>query len=192
MGIRILVACASAFGSTGRVAEAIAATLRDAETVVEVRYVLDVADLGAYDAVVVGSAIYNGAWLPEAIYFVRTFAPVLSTMPVAYFAVSMTMKEDTPENRCRVLAYLASVRQAAPAVRPLDIGLFGGRLRYRNLPLLDRLIFWLMARLPGGDYRNWAAVRRWAARIKPLLVGAAQRRMRDNSFGGTPHPDTHR
>lgn len=173
MSTRILIAYASEFGSTRKVVEALAEALHDGETDVEVRLVWDINDVSSYDAVVVGSAIYNGQWLPEAVYFVQSYAAQLSTMPVAYFVVSMTMRVDTPENRRGVLSYLEPVRKAAPSVRPVDIGLFAGQLRYRNLPPLARLVFWITARLPTGDYRDWDAIRRWAAQVRPMLTRAA-------------------
>lgn len=170
MPSRILVAYASEFGTSTEVAELIGEVLRDAETAVDVRFVLDVNDLSPYHAAIVGSAIYNGAWLPEAVYFVQTFESKLCRMPVAYFAVSMTMKDDTPANRRTVLAYLEAVRAAAPLVQPVDIGLFAGRMRYRNLPPLARLLFWARAHLPSGDFRNREAIRAWATLVRPALM----------------------
>jgi menaquinone-dependent protoporphyrinogen oxidase len=170
MSVRVLVAYASEFGSTREIAEVIGQTLRDTSTEVDVRQIIDVRDLAPYQAVVVGSAIYNGAWLPEAVHFVRSFEATLSCLPVAYFAVSMTMRNDTPANRRMVLEYLDPVRALTPAVQPVDIGLFGGRLQYVNLPLLTRFYFWLQSRLPSGDYRTWATIQDWARAIRPALV----------------------
>ncbi len=99
MHTRILVAYATMFGSTAEIAEAIGAALRDDHTEVDVRGVLDVDDLRPYDAVVVGSAIYNGEWLPEAVRFVRLHQTVLRNMPVAYFAVCMLVHRPTPKLR---------------------------------------------------------------------------------------------
>ena len=176
MDKRILVAYASEFGSTREVAETIAEALRDAATAVDVQLVVDVPDVSSYDAVIVGSAIYNGRWLPEAIHFVQSHQPRLSTIPVAYFALSMLIRDDTPQNRRTVMSYLEPVRQAAPAVRPVSVGLFAGRMRYRNLPLLTRLVFWVKARLPSGDYRNWQAIRSWAEQVRPALLQAERGR----------------
>ena len=172
MSKRLLVAYSGEFGTTHEIAEVIGQTLRDASTEVDLRQIIDVHDLAPYQAVVVGSAIYNGAWLPEAVEFVRYFEARLSRMPVAYFAVSMTMRTDTPANRRTVLAYLAPVRAAAPAVQPVGIGLFAGRLQYRNLPLLTRLFFWLQSRLPSGDFRNWSTIQNWVREIRPALVSS--------------------
>ncbi len=170
MSKRLLVAYSGEFGTTREIAEVIGHTLRDTSTEVDVCQTINVHDLAPYKAVIVGSAIYNGAWLPEAVEFVRYFEAKLSSLPVAYFAVSMTMRADTPANRRAVLAYLEPVRAAAPAVQPIDIGLFAGRLQYLNLPLLTRLYFWLQSRLPSGDFRNWTTIQKWVREIRPALV----------------------
>ena len=167
---RILVAYASEFGATSTIAAVIGEVLRAGGSTVDVRTIVDVGNLSGYNAVVLGSAIYNGEWLPEAVHFVHFHEPALRRIPVAFFAVSMTMREDTPEHRRIVLEYLEPVRTAAPHLEPVSIGLFAGRMDYHKLPLLERLRFWLRARLPAGDYRDWAAIRAWAAEVRPMLV----------------------
>ena len=171
MPARILVAYASEFGATRGVSEGIGVMLRGPDVQVDVRLLVDVQDLSPYTAAVVGSAIYNGAWLPEAEHFVRFFEAMLCRMPVAYFATCMTLWDDTPEHRRTVLSYLDPVRAGAPDVEPIDIGLFAGRLRYRNLPFTIRILFWLRAHLPSGDFRNWRAIRAWALQVRPALLG---------------------
>jgi len=170
MNKSILVAYSGEFGTTREIAEVIGQTLRDASIEVDVREIIDVRDLAPYQAVMVGSAIYNGAWLPEAVEFVRFFEAILSRMPVAYFAISMTMRNDSPASRRTVLAYLDPLRTVAPAVQPVGIGLFAGRLQYVNLPLLARIFFWLQSRLPSGDFRNWNTIQEWVREIRPALV----------------------
>ena len=174
---RVLVAYASEFGTTAEVAELIGATLRDGGTTVDVSVVFDAHNVHSYDAAIIGSPIYNGAWLPEAVDFVRDHAAALAGMPVAYFAVSMSMRQDTPANRQTVLAYLRPVLAAAPDVRPIDIGLFAGHMRYRNLPFLERLIFLLRARLPSGDFRDREAIRAWVLRLRAAFA--------ESTHGGT-------
>lgn len=170
---RILVTYASTFGSTAEVAEAIGQELRAAGTAVDILPVQDVNDLGQYAAVVIGSGIYNGTWLPEAIYFLRLYESMLQQLPVAYFNVCMILYRDTPKRRHIATSYLESVRAVVPTVQPVAVGIFAGKLRYRNLQLLERFIFFLKSRLPWGDYRNWKEIRSWAAHIHPALVGNA-------------------
>jgi menaquinone-dependent protoporphyrinogen oxidase len=167
---RILVTYASEFGSTIGVANTIAERLREHGAIVDVQPVVAVRDLRSYRAVVVGSAIYNGAWLPEAVQFVRFFAAELYDKPVAYFLVSMTMREDTPENRHHARAFLDPVIEGAPDVVPIDIGLFAGSIDVRKLPWWIRVQMRLTTRLRHGDLRNWAAIRAWADQIAPSLL----------------------
>lgn len=174
MSARLLVTYASEFGTTQRIAEVIADTLSGPGVSVDVRLLADVRDLSPYTGVVVGSAIYNGAWLPEAVHFVQFYESMLSRLPVAYFASCMTLINDTPERRTVVRSYLDQVRELASSVQPVDIGLFAGQLHYRNLPLSTRILFWLRSGLPNGDYRNWGAIRAWALKVRPALISREQ------------------
>lgn len=173
MEARVLVAYASMFGSTAEIAHAIGAVLRDEYTMVDVLPVLDVRDLEHYDAVIVGSAIYNGQWLPDAVYWLRSNEAMLSHMPVAYFAVCMLVQRPTVRHRQVAHTYVDAVQRAAPAIHPLDIAVFAGKLRYRNLPLLERIVFAFKARLPWGDFRDWRAIETWARGVRPALLPAA-------------------
>lgn len=175
MSTRILVAHASEFGSTVEVAETIGQVLRDSGATVDVRSVVDVDTLSAYDAAIVGSAIYNGAWLPEAVHFVQVHAARLSRMPVAYFVVCATMREDTPEHRQGARSFLDPVLDQIPQVRPIDIGLFSGKIETPKLPWPVRLRMRLTTDLRRGDYRRWDEVRAWTARIAPQMEAAPGR-----------------
>ncbi len=163
---RILIAYASRAGSTGEVAEAIGQVLCAGGVSVDVRLAKEVSDLGGYSAVVVGSAIRMGRWLPEAVRFVEQHQDALKTMPVAYFQVSGFLKEDTPERRQEAATYLAPVRAL---VTPVSEGLFAGKMDYSKLSFFDRTI----ARMVGsveGDWRDWDAIRAWAEGLRPILL----------------------
>jgi menaquinone-dependent protoporphyrinogen oxidase len=90
MSNKILVAYASRNGSTAGVAEAIGKTLSESGAQVDVRPMQDVSDLTPYQAVVAGSAIRGGEWLPEAIQFVQTYRTTLAQKPFAAFLVCIT------------------------------------------------------------------------------------------------------
>jgi menaquinone-dependent protoporphyrinogen oxidase len=91
MSNKILVTYASENGSTAGVAQAIGKTLVEGGASVEVRAMRDVKDLASYQAVVAGSAIHGGQWLPEAMQFVRTHRAALNQKPFAAFLVCMTL-----------------------------------------------------------------------------------------------------
>lgn len=175
MNRSILVAYASSFSTTAEVADVIGIALRDATTHVTMQSVLDADDPEQYDAVVLGSPIYNGQWLPEAAYWLQAQQEALRRMPVAFFLTCMVLYQDTPTSRRTAAAYAQTVRQLAPTVQPIDTGMFAGCLRYRNLAPLERTRFWLVSRLPSGDFRDPRAMRTWAARIGPLLLAPVNR-----------------
>jgi menaquinone-dependent protoporphyrinogen oxidase len=165
---RLLIAYGSRCGSTGGVAEAIGQVLSTAGAAVDVRLVKDVTDLSPYQGVIVGSAIRMGKWLPEAVEFVKTHQATLSRLPVAYFAVCLTMKDDTVENRRKAMGFLDPVCKQFPQVKPLDIGLFAGAVDYSKLSFAYSLILKVKG-APEGDFRNWEAIRTWAAGVRPAL-----------------------
>jgi menaquinone-dependent protoporphyrinogen oxidase len=171
---RVLVAYASRCGSTGSVAEGIGAVLCGMGATVDVRLVENVKDLSPYQAVIVGSAIRRGNWLPEAAAFVKRNQDTLSQLPIAYFVVCLTMKDDTPENRDKALAYLDPIRKGVPRIKPAAVGLFPGVLDFSKLSFVNRSVFKAKG-VSEGDYRNLAAEKGWASNVGPALVAAQPR-----------------
>jgi menaquinone-dependent protoporphyrinogen oxidase len=138
---------------------------------VDVRPAKEVTDLSPYRAVVVGSAIHAGKWLPEALSFVRENEGKLRQMPTALFGVGMMIAKDAEKYRDSSATALEPVRQL---VNPVAEGLFGGAVKFGNysLPMsLGMRIFLACIQMPEGDYRDWDAIRAWADGIRPLLVG---------------------
>jgi len=126
--------------------------------------------VSGYRAVVVGTGIRAGQVYSEATAFLETHQQALSRAPVAYFVVCMTMKENTEENRRTVAAYLDPVREKAPQVQPVDVGLFAGVMDHKRLSLPLKLIMKAMKR-PEENCRDWDAIRAWAAGVRPALLG---------------------
>jgi menaquinone-dependent protoporphyrinogen oxidase len=91
-------------------------------------------------------------------------------MPVAYFVVCMIMKDDTVESHPKTLTFLDPVRKQFPQVKPVDIGLFAGAVDFRKLSFAYKVVLKVMG-APEGDFRNWEAIRTWAAGIRSALVG---------------------
>lgn len=164
MAGKILVAYATRYGSTAEVAEAIGDELRKAGVEVEVRPISEVHDLSSYRAAIIGSPIYMGKWLPEPQVFIERHQHHLRGIPVAYFAVGLTVAggTPTPEDRRKAEASMAQVRML---VTPVDIGIFPGRLEADRLSPADRAIIKLIG-AKAGDFRDREAIRAWARDLR--------------------------
>jgi menaquinone-dependent protoporphyrinogen oxidase len=161
--MRILVAYASSSGSTGEVAQAIGDVLRQ-EADVDVRNVKDVEQVRTYNAVVLGSSIRAGRWLPEAIRFLENARTALAERPVAYFITCLALIDETADNRETALSYLEPILRMTPEITPIGLGLFAGSLDAQRASSLPVDI------PPHGDYRDWEKIRAWAAEIQSKLL----------------------
>jgi menaquinone-dependent protoporphyrinogen oxidase len=170
MSNTILVTYASRAGSTTGIAEAIGKTLAEGGARVEVRPMSEIHDLTPYRAVVAGSAIRGGKWLPEAMQFMRTHQAALARKPFAAFMVCITLAMAGGKYRDNVSAWMDPVRAL---VRPASEGLFAGVLDPNTLPRdfggLRMRLAAAVGIFPKGDHRDWEAIRAWAADLRPLL-----------------------
>ena len=199
MQTKILIAYTTNSGSTSEVAEAVAAELGKGGAVVEVRRLEEVQDLSPYGAVVVGGPMILG-WHRGAVKFLKKHQQALSRVPVAYFftAMSLTRTGDThlqgvpieidpnlpkdaknptrlslQERYATVERYLGPVLRAAPLVKPVSVGIFGGKLDYSRLKLLQMLFVMLVIQAQPSDRRNWPAIREWAASLSTPFTTSA-------------------
>ena len=159
----ILVAVATRHGSTLEIADVIAEELRYAGHTVEVRDVADGPRLDTYAAVVVGSAVYMGAWLPEAVHFVDLHQAQLKDKPVWLFSSGPLGAEDPkptapPTNLDALMAHSGARGHC----------IFVGKLDKNRLSLGERLVTRVVG-APEGDFRNWDAIRNWAREIGQAL-----------------------
>ncbi len=164
MSNKILVTFASALGSTAEVAEAIGRALAENGLTVDVRPMDQIQGLSPYQAVVAGSAIHAGAWLPEAMQFMRANQVELGRKPFAAFLVCMTLAMPGGDKyREHVATWLTPVRSL---VHPIGEGLFAGELDIRKIPSFgDRIKFRLSVMMgvwTEGDHRDWKAIHAWA------------------------------
>lgn len=163
---KVLIAYASKCGSTAGVAEAIGEVLCASGKAVDVRPIQDVADVSGHTAAVVGSAVYMRRLMSQAVDFVKANQQALSQVPVAYFVVCGTLREDTRENRKSAAAYLDPVRQV---VQPADEGLFAGAMDFAKMSLAYQMV----ARVTGGsesDWRDWGAIRGWSEGLAATML----------------------
>lgn len=170
----VLVGYASDRGSTREIAERIAARLGEQGVAVAVRPVADVADVSAFDAAVIGSAIHSGDWLPRAAAFLDRCQGELAGLPVWLFSVSSVGEESSafPDAVSRRMRAMTKTPKAVGAVwdriGPRGHHAFAGVIRPKDWGVGGRMF---LVALGGryGDHRNWAEIDRWAASIASEL-----------------------
>jgi menaquinone-dependent protoporphyrinogen oxidase len=166
----LLVAYATRTGSTVGVASAIGETLGRRGFSVDVKPILDNPPLDGYKAVVVGSAVNGGKWLPEAEEFVKSHQQALGGVPTALFCVHIMNLGDDERSRQNRLAYLNAVR---PFVKPVDEAWFAG-LGPDTAP--SGIAGWFYRMFGGsdvtGDQRDWAKIGAWAESLGEALQRA--------------------
>lgn len=156
--MRILVSAASKHGATAEIAEAIAETLREAGLEADLRPPAEVGTLDGYDAVVLGSAVYAGRWIDDARHFAERHRPALLERPVWLFSSGPIGEPLAPTEEP-----VDAVRQHE-ALAARDHRVFPGRINPSDLSWVERTIT-RMVKAPDGDFRDWDAVRTWAAGI---------------------------
>jgi menaquinone-dependent protoporphyrinogen oxidase len=158
---RILVTYATRAGSTVSVADAIVMSLRKRGFLVTEKPIKENPSVKGYQAVIIGSAIRRGNWLPEAIAFLTTNKEVLRRVRVALFTVHALNRGDDEQSRRNREAYLDALR---PLIRPIDHVFFPGKIEPERLSLIDRLMV-KAVKSPVGDFRNWDKVGDWAQKV---------------------------
>jgi menaquinone-dependent protoporphyrinogen oxidase len=171
MSAPFLITYASRTDSTVGVAEAIGRVLAETGLRTDVLPMSAVKNLTFYGSVVAGSAIQGGAWLPEAMQFLRANQASLRSKPFAAFQVCMTLAMRDAENyRQHVSTWMEPVRQI---VRPVSEASFAGALELAKVPSLsDRLKFRISVMMgvwKEGDHRDWAAIDKWARTLEKAL-----------------------
>lgn len=168
----VLVGYASEHGSTGDIAQRIAARLSDGERRVEVLALDRVGDLGRYEAVVFGSAIHDQEWLPLATRFIRRNLDALATRPVWLFSVGLPGALPVPLRRL-AMEESTVIADFRDAIGPRDHRLFTGVVDRNQLSFVGRLLF---RTLGGryGDFRDWTEIDAWADNIAHQLTVATE------------------
>jgi menaquinone-dependent protoporphyrinogen oxidase len=161
--MRVLVAVASKHGSTEGIAQAIAERLRELGHEAEARAIHEVRDTREVEAVVLGSAVYAGSWMKEAVEFAERNAETIGRLPVWLFSsgpLGTEVKDE--EEQPRQLAALTEM------LKPNDHRVFFGALDKARLGFGERMIV-KAVKAPDGDFRDWDAIKSWADEIDRAL-----------------------
>lgn len=163
MGKKILVAYATKYGATAKLAQEIGQTMCEAELQVDVLPVNQVKDLAQYKAIVLGSAVYIGLWRKEAAAFLNSNAKLLSELPVWIFSSGPTGVDD-PMVLTKGWRFPEAQRSILDQIHPRDISCFHGKIDPSNLNLLEKFII-KKVKAPIGDFHKSEVVRSWTKSI---------------------------
>lgn len=167
---RVLVVVASRHGATTEIAEAVARAITEYDAGRPARLHAAVAhaehrpEPAAYDAVVLGSAVYAGRWLDPARQYAAQYAEVLRARPVWMFSSGPIGEPPFPPDEPHDVAALVALTGAR------GHRVFPGRLEKSRLSFGERAMVTAM-RAPLGDFRDWAAVTAWATGIAAAMTG---------------------
>ena len=177
--VKVLVAYASKYGATKGIAEFIGEKLREKGLSADVQDVSKVRDVKAYDAFVIGSALYMFHWMKEARKFISHNRSVLSSRPVWIFS-SGPLGNDAKDKEGRDLREVSGPKELEELRGEVSFGehkVFFGALDGSRLTGTMGF-FYRMARkseearaeMPEGDFRNWREIESWAASIAEALA----------------------
>ena len=167
MDKKILVAYASKYGATAEIARRIGAALEKAGLLVEVLPAERVKDPSAYQAVILGSAVYAGQWRKEAAEFLQAHEQTLKGLPVWLFSSGPTGEGD-PVELMKGWRFPETLQAAADRIGPRDTAFFMGDIDMQKLNLPEKMIVKAI-KAPTGDFRDWDSIESWAASIAEEL-----------------------
>ena len=166
--MEVLVTAASKHGSTDEIAAAIARHLADTGLKVTFAAPADVTDLTAYDAVVLGSAVYAGHWLDPAKNLVARLQGQLRARPVWLFSSGPIGDPPMPTDDAVEVTDLLEETGAR------EHKVFAGHIDKSRLGFAEKAIVRAL-RVAVGDYRDWDDVTTWSAQIAATLQPAGRR-----------------
>jgi menaquinone-dependent protoporphyrinogen oxidase len=168
--VRVLVSAASRHGATEEIAQEIGKVLRGAlpGSTVDVIPLDQVGTVDGYDAVVLGSAVYMGRWLEPARTLAGSHAQALAGRAVWLFSSGPVGDPPKPDAEPVDVAELRRLTAAR------DHRVFPGRIDRHELGFAERAVV-RAVRASEGDFRDWPAVREWAAEIAAIVSADANR-----------------
>lgn len=168
--MKVLVAYATAKGSTGEMAQFIGRIFEAYSIDTTVQNVEQVESVDEYDAVVMGSPAHAGMWLPQLSQFMQRFSKSLKTKQSFLWMACIRIVEDGGRE------HIINHYFYKPALEDLninidDIGIMAGKLKQEDVAPNER---WMLSayydgdKLPGKfnqDFRDWQAIATWSGEI---------------------------
>lgn len=179
-----LIAFATSEGQTERIASRLAERFAEAEVDVHLRELGDLGDspeLNGFDLVVLGASIHVGSHQQSAVDFATAHAEALTERSSAFFSVSLTASDHTPDAAATVQEYLQQFVEST-GWQPAVMAGFAGRLAYTRYGFVKKRVVRTIARKGGKavdltqdhEYTDWEQVDRFAQDCLALV--AAERR----------------
>ena len=178
----ILIVTATTNGQTAKVAEAIARTL-EAEGLGT--RVVDVEAAGSirvrdFDGVILGGSVHMGQHQRALVRWARRHAATLTSLPSAFFSLSLTAAFDSPEARATAREFVDDFLDDT-GWAPHDVACFAGAVRNSQYDMATRIFLRVMMARHGHDvepgrdyeYTDWAAVERFARRYAASSIAAS-------------------
>jgi menaquinone-dependent protoporphyrinogen oxidase len=167
MNEKVLVAYATKYGATAEIAEKIGRVLQQAGLNTEVLLAKRVGKLTPYKAVILGSAVYIGAWRNEAVKFLQVHDLELAKMPVWLFSSGPT-GEGNPVELLQGWRIPNTLQPLINRIQPRDIAVFHGNVDLNKANFIEK---WMIKNVksPQGDFRDWNAITAWAESIADAI-----------------------
>jgi menaquinone-dependent protoporphyrinogen oxidase len=156
--MKVLVTAASKHGATAEIAQAISETLSSHGVDATLKPIEDVQSIDGYQAVVIGSGVYAGRWLKPARELVKRHESELKQRKVWLFSSGPVGDPPKPVEESTEFA------QMKAATGALEHRIFSGRVDPKALSLPERAVVAAL-HAPTGDFRDFDAIRAWAAHI---------------------------
>lgn len=159
----ILMIVATKHGSTRQIGQAAAEELERRGVDVDLRAPDDAPSPARYDAVILGSAVYIGRWLPDAREFIETHGAQLRAMPVWLFSSGPLGADDLQPKGDPF-----QLRDLMEATGARGHRMFAGKLDMDELGAVERVLS-KAVRAEEGDFRDWPSIWEWADEIADAL-----------------------
>ena len=174
--MNVLVAFGTKYGSTVKVADAIASEMRNAGHEVDLVDLRErvPSDIGRYDMVVVGSPVFIGKWTKPAQEFLHRNGKALTEKRVAMFVCCSDVLFEEKATAARKM-YLDDVA-ASHDLRPAAMGMFGGEVDFTKYGMFTKFLLSKVGAKDAMegmgvetsrpyDFRDWDGIRKWAREL---------------------------
>jgi menaquinone-dependent protoporphyrinogen oxidase len=178
MAQRIFLGFSTSEGQTAKVAGRLARAMLTVGCEVELHDVAETPDisLADYDGIVLGASIHASRHQPRMEEFARRHRDELSSKSSAFFSVSLSASDPSPERRRNAEEYVHAFEQAT-GWKPAMFGLFGGALPFSQYGFIKRFLMKRILASTGGptdtsrdyEFTNWESVDHFAQDFLRML-----------------------